>query len=222
VVAYNDDLIGDGSIDDANDIPVGCDDIVLLVVQIDNDAFRRRTDAVVHPLVPKAQVCLPVFVEVSSRWAVAVESLENRQCILVRDRNARDARDIRLSGATRDAGFRRITGSGWVTRCDAQELGASALHTAGLTRRALGVLLHAFLFSNFSIVTRVGIEDHTDGTQLLGPFHLEAPEDTAIPCDGDLALQVDASLDESGVAVESWDTRVEAGGGVFLEDVLYE
>ena len=128
-----------------------------------------------------------------------------------------------------------------VTRTDAQELNTSSLHTAGVTSRALRVELVAVLLGVLAIVTRVTVDDGGNHAELLGTLNLEASEDAAILGNGNLALELDTSLDEifevtvgsvvdidkgSGdvaagrVAMESRDPVLEGCSGVILQHIF--
>lgn len=108
MVAHDDDLIGDGSIDDSDNIPVGRDGVVLLVVQVEDDVLGRGTNVVVDALVSETKVSSPVFVEVLGLRADAVEGLQDGKSILVGDGDRGDAGNVRLSRATRNAGLGRV------------------------------------------------------------------------------------------------------------------
>jgi len=90
------DLVGDGAIDDANDIPQRRGHVLLLIVQVHNNMVGGGPDVVVDALVAQARVTGPVLVEVVGLGAVAVQGLEDRQCILIRDGDGRDAGNRRM------------------------------------------------------------------------------------------------------------------------------
>lgn len=110
MVAHDDDLIGDGSVDDSDDIPVGRDGVVLLVVQVEDDILGRGANVVVDALVSEAKVSSPVFVEVLGLRTDAVEGLQNGKSILVGDGDRGDAGNVRLSRATRNTGLGGVAG----------------------------------------------------------------------------------------------------------------
>lgn len=83
MVADHNDLVGDGAINDPNDIPVGRDDVVLLVVQVEDDVLGRWTNVVVDALVSETQISGPVLVEILSLRANAIEGLQNGKGILI-------------------------------------------------------------------------------------------------------------------------------------------
>lgn len=83
MVSDNDDLIGDRSIDDPNDVPVGRDDVILLVVQVQDDVLGRRSDVVLDALVLEASSSGPVLVEIGSLGTVAIQGFQDGKGILV-------------------------------------------------------------------------------------------------------------------------------------------
>jgi hypothetical protein len=62
MVSKHDDFVGDGAIDDADDVPQGSGDVLLLVDEVELEGVRRRPDVVMDALVSKS-AALPVFVE---------------------------------------------------------------------------------------------------------------------------------------------------------------
>lgn len=83
MVSHYHDLIGDSAVDDPNDIPVGRDDVVLLVVQVEYDVLGRWANVVVDALIPETQISGPVLIEVLGLRADSVESLQDGKGILV-------------------------------------------------------------------------------------------------------------------------------------------
>ncbi len=83
VVANDNNLIWDGAVDNANDVPQWCGDVLLLVVQIHDHVVRGRADVVVNAEVPQPIVPCPVLVEVLRVGPMAVQRLEDGECISV-------------------------------------------------------------------------------------------------------------------------------------------
>lgn len=83
MITDDNDLIGNCSIDDANNVPLRRCDVFLLVVEIENQVLGRGSDVVIDALVSKPEVPLPKLVEVACCGTMAVESLEDRNGISV-------------------------------------------------------------------------------------------------------------------------------------------
>ena len=62
VVAKNNDFIGDGAVDDSNDVPQGRRNVVLLVDQVQHEIVWRRPNVVFYALVVQT-AAVPVLVE---------------------------------------------------------------------------------------------------------------------------------------------------------------
>lgn len=126
MVAHYNNFVGNRAVDDSNDIPVRSNNIILLVIQLENDILRRWANVVVHALVAETEVSCPVLVEVLSLRSDAIESLQDRQSILIRDGNGRNAGDIWLRGSSGSTRLGRVTGCGAVDR-SADDTGLTGL-----------------------------------------------------------------------------------------------
>ena len=62
VVAENNDFIGNGAVDDSNDIPQGRRNVLLLVDQVEHEVVWRRPNVIFHALVVQT-AAVPVLVE---------------------------------------------------------------------------------------------------------------------------------------------------------------
>ena len=62
MVAKNNDFIGDGAVDDSNDVPQGRRNVVLLVDQVQHEIVWRRPNVVFYALVVQT-AAVPVLVE---------------------------------------------------------------------------------------------------------------------------------------------------------------
>lgn len=128
-----------------------------------------------------------------------------------------------------------------VARARAQELDASALYAAGVTSRALRIGSVAVFLGDLAIIARVAVDEDTYHAELLGALDLETSKDASIPGNGNLSLEVNASLDQvckvsvrsivdidkgagdiaaGRVAVERRDLVLGSSGGVFFKNVL--
>jgi hypothetical protein len=119
---------------------------------------------------------------------MSVECSEYRQGLLVGERKGRDRGDLAFCWLAWCTRLGRISDCCWVTGCEAyckvsgcsvmtkltlltQILHGTSLHRARMPRRALRIRLVPILFSDLTIISRVGIDHHAQHTKLLGPFH---------------------------------------------------
>ena len=128
-----------------------------------------------------------------------------------------------------------------VAGADTQELHASALDAARLARWSIWIRLKSVFLRDATIIARVTVHDNTDHAQVLRALDLEATEDATILDDSNLAFQVDIGFEQiivvlvrpvvgidklcshvatGRVAVEGRDAVVQAGGGIFFENVF--
>jgi hypothetical protein len=105
MVADNDDLVRDGAVDNANDVPDRGGDIFLLVVQVDDNIIWCRANVVVNTLVLETQVLVPVLVEISRLGTMTVQSLENRKRITIRDGDRRNVSSSIVDWSPRNTGL---------------------------------------------------------------------------------------------------------------------
>ncbi len=75
MIAHHYDFIGNGPVDDTDNIPQWLNVVILLVDKVDREAGRGWADVVMHALVAKA-TALPVIVELGSIRSVAIERFE--------------------------------------------------------------------------------------------------------------------------------------------------
>ncbi len=128
-----------------------------------------------------------------------------------------------------------------ITRPYAKKLHTSALHAAGLSSRAIRIGLVAILLGDVAVIAGVAVDEDASHAELLSTLDFEATEDAAVLGNGNLALEVDASIDEvliveigsvvdidiltgdvaaSRVAVEGGNAILGASCGVLLENVF--
>ncbi len=77
MVTDDDDLVGNGAIDDTDDIPQRSRHILLVIVKVDNHMLRGRTNVVVDAFVSQTKVAIPVLVEVLGLGPMTVEGFQN-------------------------------------------------------------------------------------------------------------------------------------------------
>lgn len=174
---------------------------------------------------------------------MAVQGLEDRNSVRVGNGNRGNRGNGVVSGRTGDTGLRGIARSSWVAGARAEELHTSTLNTAGVTGRAVGVLLVSILLGNGAIIARVSVDDGANGAKFLSTLDLQATEESAVLDDDNLASQVNASVNQilvvleravvgidkragdvaaGRVPMEGWDAAVETSRRVVLEDILGE
>lgn len=88
-----------------------------------------------------------------------------------------------------------------VARSDAEILHTSTLNAARLASRAIGISLVAILFGDFAVIAGVAVDEDASHAEFLGALDLEATEDAAVLGNGNLALEVNAGLDEVVIVV---------------------
>lgn len=118
MVAQHDDLVCQRAVDDSDNVPERCGDVLLLIDEVQNDIVGRRADVVLDSFVSQAAL-LPVAVERGCFGSVAIEGFEERQRVFVGDRERRDVRDRVVNGLTRHTGLRGVTRRGRVAGSEA-------------------------------------------------------------------------------------------------------
>lgn len=101
-----------------------------------------------------------------------VESFEDGNGFDVRDGKRWNARDSTVDRLTRYTRLRWVSGSCGISRSNAQKLDAASLDTARVTCGPIWIELVAIRLGNFSIITRVAVDDNTNCAELLSTLDL--------------------------------------------------
>lgn len=175
------------------------------------DHFLPRSRPILDPLIPQPALLppfhfLPRPLTILQLDPLAVQTLQQRDRILVRERDRRDRRDVDLhlvvaiGGPIARQPLRRIrqrrvirwlTGRERIARIEREVLDAAALDAARSASRSGRIGSIVGSFDDVAVFDRVGKDHDADGSGFGGRFHFETAEGSAV-LDGDnLALDVD-------------------------------
>jgi hypothetical protein len=82
VIAHDNDFVGDGAVDDADDVPEGCCDVLLLIDEIEREVCWGGPNVVFNALVVET-TAVPSLAEGGCLWSVAVQGFQQRESVLV-------------------------------------------------------------------------------------------------------------------------------------------
>lgn len=172
------------------------------------DHFLPRPRPILDPFIPQPALLppfhfLPRPLTILQLDPLAVQTLQQRDRILVRERDRRDRRDVDLCRGFSIARqplrrirqrrvIRWLTGRERIARIEREVLHAAALNAAGSSSRSGGIGSMVGSFDDVAVFDRVGKDHDADGSGFGGRFHFETAEGSAVLDGDDLALDVDA------------------------------